>query len=167
MYVYVYGQMFIFILECFVTKQCWSTVHCQSVEHLPHFAFSRPAVRQALLRTLLRAILSPNWSGISERAVNLFRGCMYLRWFDSRDNVRSFIILSFVPLFELAPHSKKWLFSQHRAIVWHFLLLWTSVSLVPIYYRSQKFACKFFKLFMVQEETMYMEILRKNIQFQV
>lgn len=46
--------MFIFILECSVTQQCWSIAPCQSTEHLHHVVRFRPTVRQVLPETLER-----------------------------------------------------------------------------------------------------------------
>lgn len=70
-YVYAYGQMFIYVLECFLTKQCWSKAHCQS-NHGSSVILPGSCLLLAKLfwGHYSRPVSSTNRSGISAGAVH-------------------------------------------------------------------------------------------------
>lgn len=61
-------QMFILILEYFVTKQCWSRAGCQSTERLCPLTHFRPAMRSAFSGALLEQFKHKLKLGLRKRS---------------------------------------------------------------------------------------------------
>lgn len=152
--------MFIFILECFLTKQCWSIAHCQSNHSSFILSPIQACCQKSFMKELLRAFEAQTEVASQKEQLNIpvsAESC-------SCDGVRSFTACPSIPF--LSYKKSSYFLSTQQSLT---LSTWQTQLPLPYLALDQKFACKFLsiKQFMVREDITYVGIFRKMKSTQV